>query len=131
MVASVGCVVERTFEIFVFFQTLGWRSSSARVPSAWIGTTGKPHSSGIISFSWGDPDVRRSVVAGPMWKAIRLHGGRWEEGGGEGRFGACFFLRSLAHGQTIRRDRRSDRPIETVYPGPQRGYARSVAMRYG
>ena len=66
--ASVGCVVERSFENFSFGKVLGGR---CRRGSVWQGGGRKePQNSRSHIFLLLNPDVSRSVMAGPMRKTV-------------------------------------------------------------
>ena len=69
---SVGCVVERPFAGFVARQVLRCGSRGALISYDWAETGGdcKIPSFGDHVFPVGNPDVGRSVKAGPLWKAV-------------------------------------------------------------
>ena len=72
--ASVGCVMQRPFEIFVLCKVLGGSRCRAWVPRGRTEGGGDRGIPGFWNhvFPMGNPDVSRSVVAGSMWKAVRL-----------------------------------------------------------
>ena len=80
-VASVGCVVKRPLETFMFCKVLG--GSRRRASSCgWAETGGDRATPGFRDhvLPTVEPDVGKSVMTGPMFKANRLTAGLGQGG---------------------------------------------------